>query len=95
MHSVFGDLLDDFLTVYLDDLLVYSASESEHLAHLRIVFARLREHKLRVKISKCEFGKQQVEYLGHIVGHGQVRMDPSKVQAIVDWPALTCVKHVQ
>lgn len=44
MHSMFGDLLDYFLTVYLDDLLVYSANEVEHLAHLRTVFARIREH---------------------------------------------------
>ena len=44
MHSVFGDLLDDFLTIYLDDLLVFSANETEHLAHLRTVFSRVREH---------------------------------------------------
>ena len=44
MHSVFGDLLDDFLTIYLDDLLVFSATETEHLAHLRTVFSRVREH---------------------------------------------------
>ena len=44
MHSVFGDLLDDFLTIYLDDLLVFSANETEHLAHLRTVFSCMREH---------------------------------------------------
>lgn len=44
MHSVFGDLLDDFLTIYLDDLLVFSANETEHLEHLRTVFSRVREH---------------------------------------------------
>ena len=44
MHSVFGDLLDDFLTIYLDDLLTFSANETEHLGHLRTVFSRVREH---------------------------------------------------
>ena len=44
MHSVFGDLLDDFLTIYLDDLLVFSANETEHLEHLRTMFSRVHEH---------------------------------------------------
>ena len=44
MHFVFGDLLDDFLIIYLDDLLVFSANETEHVAHLRMVFSRVREH---------------------------------------------------
>ena len=44
MHSVFGNLLDDFLTIYLDDLLVFGANETEHLAHLRMVFFHMREH---------------------------------------------------
>ena len=44
MHLVFGDLLNDFLTIYLDDLLVFSANETEHLAHLHTVFSHMREH---------------------------------------------------
>ena len=59
--------IDDFLLVYLDDILIYSDNADEHEAHLRLVFDRLRKHKLQAKLKKCEFGKPYVKYLGHVV----------------------------
>ena len=56
MNSTFSDWLDHFITVYLDDILVYSTSEEQHEMHLRMVFERLRERKLFAKRSKCDFG---------------------------------------
>ena len=65
-----ADLLDRFVLVYLDDILIYSTSDDEHERHLRCVFDRLRKHVLYAKLSKCEFGVREVDYLGHIVGGG-------------------------
>ena len=60
MNNVLGDYVDKFALVYLDDILVYSKNENEHEAHLRLVFDRLREHKLKAKRSKCEFARSHV-----------------------------------
>ena len=73
MNAVMSGYIDDFVLVYLDDILVYSDNAEEHEAHLRQVFDRLRKHKLQAKLKKCEFGKPYVKYLGHVVGSGELR----------------------
>jgi hypothetical protein len=70
--------------VYLDDIIIYSPNFEQHLLDLRKVFDRLRDANMLVKLSKCQFARTEVSYLGHIVGNGQVRMDPMKVKAMVD-----------
>ena len=95
MHHVFGPVLDDYVTVYLDDILVFSRDEAEHEHHLRDTFERLQMHGLRAKREKCDFGVLEVEYLGHWVRGGTRHMDPGKVSDITDWPAPANVKQVQ
>ena len=85
MHEVFHSALDTFVLVYLDDIVVYSTSEQEHERHLTWVFDRLLEHGLRAKRKKCTFGATSLNYLGHIVGSGTLRIDPDKVAAVHDW----------
>ena len=70
MNAVMSGYIDDFVLVYLDDILVYSDNAEEHEAHLRQVLDRLRKHKLQAKLKKCEFGKPYVKYLGHVVSSG-------------------------
>ena len=70
MNQVFHDVLDDYACVYMDDILIYSETAELHESHLRDVFSRLREHELKCKRAKCEFGMTEVEYLGHVVGNG-------------------------
>ena len=94
MNVVFADVLDLFITMYLDDILVFSPSEALHEVHLREAFARLRKHGLRAKREKCSFGVNTVEYLGHWVRQGERYMDPGRVQDVVDWPELRSVKQV-
>ena len=94
MHHVFGSFLDDFVLVYLDDILVYSPTAAAHEQHLRAVFDKLREHRLFAKRSKCDFGVRSVEYLGHVVGAGKLRADPAKLATVQGWPVPTCLKHV-
>lgn len=72
--------------MYLDDILVYSRTEEEHLALLQQVFELLRQHKLFAKMKKCTFLRPETEYLGHILDRTGVRTDPAKTRAIQDWP---------
>lgn len=71
--------------VFFDDLLIYSKSWYDHLAHLRMIFDILQHHKLYLKRSKCSFGQSRVEYLGHIVSRDRVEVDLNRLQAIKDW----------
>ena len=74
MHNVFSDMLYEYVAVYLDDILVYSESASEHVEHLCAVFEQLRKHKLYAKQKKCTFAERSIKYLGHIVENGKVRV---------------------
>ena len=94
MNSVMGEYIDDFVLVYLDDILVFSTTEHEHENHLRLVFQKLREHKLQAKLKKCEFGKPCVKYLGHVVGSGEVHVDKDKVAAVANWEPPKDIKGV-
>ena len=85
MHRVFQPYLDQFVVVFVDDILVYSQSEEEHEDHLRIVLQALREHQLYTKFSKCEVWLTEVRFLGHIVSSLGVLMDLEKVEAIMSW----------
>ena len=75
MNAVMSGYIDDFVLVYLDDILVYSNNAEEHEAHLWQVFDRLREHKLQAKLKKWKIGKPYVKYLGHVVGSGELCVD--------------------
>ena len=58
------------------------------------MFDKLREHKLKAKRSKCEFARSRVKHLGHVVGSGELRVDPDKVSAVADWAAPRDIKGV-
>jgi len=79
MNDTFRDFLDELLVVYLDDMLIYSDNLKEHRKHVQNVLEWLREAGLFLKPSKCEFHKQEVEFLGFVIGINGVRMDPAKV----------------
>lgn len=86
MNDVLAPLIDRCVIVFLDDILIYSPTAEQHEQDVTAVFELLRKHKLRVKLSKCDFFKEEVEFLGHVVGKGNVRMCPGKVAAITEWP---------
>ncbi|KAG8472962.1 hypothetical protein CXB51_034879 [Gossypium anomalum] len=85
MNSIFQPYLDRFAVVFIDDILIYSKDETEHAEHLRIVLQTLRNKQLYVKFSKSEFWLREVGFLGHIVSGDGIRVDPSKISAIIDW----------
>ena len=71
MNKVFQPYLDQFVIVFIDDILIYSKSQEEHEQHLRIVLQILREKQLYAKLSKCEFWLDHVVFLGHVISsHG-------------------------
>jgi hypothetical protein len=91
MNDIFREWLDDFVVVYIDDILIYSSSLEEHAEHLRKVFQRLRENKLYAKLEKCEFGVTKVDFFGHWVTQEGLMMDDHKVKAILDCEPLKSV----
>jgi hypothetical protein len=92
MNKVFMEYLDKFIVVFIDDILVYSRSEEEHL---HLVLQKLRDHKLYAKLSKCEFWLKQVAFLGHVISKGGVSVDPCKVQDVFNWKTPTSVGDIQ
>ena len=85
MNKVFQPYLDKFVIVFIDDILVYSRDEEEHTNHLRLVLQTLREKQLYAKFNKCEFWLDQVVFLGHIVSGEGIKVDPKKIEAILNW----------
>ena len=67
MNSVLSKYLDKFVVVFIDDILIYSKTKEEHDEHLHIILQVLRENKLYAKFSKCEFFKDKIQYLGHVI----------------------------
>ncbi|KAG8490817.1 hypothetical protein CXB51_013992 [Gossypium anomalum] len=85
MNRIFRQYLDRFVVVFIDDILVYSRDEAEHAEHLRLVLQILRDKQLYAKFSKCEFWLREVSFLGHVVSASGIRVDPSKILAILNW----------
>jgi hypothetical protein len=85
MNSIFMPELNKFVVVFIDDILVYSKSEEEHVKHLRVVLTHLRDHQLYAKFSKCEFWLKEVQFLGHVLSAEGVAVDPGKVKDILNW----------
>ena len=95
MNKIFQPYLDQFVVVFIDDILIYSRSCEEHERHLRIALQTLREKQLYAKFSKCEFWMEEIAFLGHVVSKHGVQPDSSKVKAILEWEAPKSVTEVR
>ena len=95
MNKVFAEHIGDFIAVYLDDILIFSRSIDEHWQHIRWALEKLREAKLFGRLHKCEFLKEQVDYLGFEVSPGGIRASPGKVKAVIEWPRPKSVHDVR
>jgi hypothetical protein len=84
-----------FVVVFIDDILIYSKSDSDHEEHLRLVLQKLRDNQLYAKFSKCEFWIGEVPFLGHIICNGGISVDPAKVKEIMEWSVPTTVTEVR
>ena len=95
MNKTLSGVQHKFAMAYLDDIIIYSKTFEDHLEHIEAVFSRLREAGLKLKMSKCDFLKREVNYLGHVVSASGIKPDPQKVEAIQKLAAPTDVKGVR
>jgi hypothetical protein len=95
MNIVFHNYLDQFIVVFIDDILIYSKMSEEHKEHLWKPLERLRREKLYAKLEKCEFWLDNVSFLGHVISGEGVAVDPEKVKAVVEWTRPTSVFEIR
>ena len=94
MNRVFRPYLDQYVVVFIDDILVYSNSHLEHEQHLRVVLQTLRENQLYAKLDKCEFWLKEVVFLGHVISAEGIFVDPRKVEAVLKWERPTNMTEI-
>ncbi|GJR49811.1 putative reverse transcriptase domain-containing protein [Tanacetum coccineum] len=95
MNRVCKPYLDKFVIVFIDDILLYSKTKEDHENHLRLMLDLLRKEKLYAKFSKCELWLQEVHFLGHVVNHDGIHVEPSKIKVVKSWKALTTPSKVR
>jgi len=95
MNRILHTYIDRFVVMFIDDILIISKSEEEHVGHLRIVLQVLKEKKLYAKLSKCEFWLKEVSFLGHIISGSGIVVDPSKIDAVSQWDTPKSVAEVR
>jgi hypothetical protein len=95
MNIILAPLLRKCVLVFMDDILIYSKTWSDHVVHVEQVLKILQENNFLLKRSKCEFGKQSLEYLGHVISAEGVATEPAKISAVKEWPVPTNLKQLR
>jgi len=95
INRIFGDLADKYVVAYLDDILVYSNTYEEHVAHVKEVLKRLKDNRLYAKPSKCDFNKAEVEFCGHLVNAEGIKIHPRNIEVVQNWPVPKDVSDVR
>ncbi|KAJ1701330.1 hypothetical protein LUZ63_001109 [Rhynchospora breviuscula] len=95
MNTLFKPFLGKYVLVFFDDILIYSKTLEDHVHHVHTVLQVLLSNQLKAKFSKCEFGSNSIEYLGHIINSQGVATDPRKVDAMINWPQPKSVKELR
>lgn len=95
MNEVLKDYIGKFFIVYLDDILIFSKTKEEHLRHIEIVLKKLCDEQLIINLEKCEFMKHELVYLAFVISSGNLKMDTSKVEAIISWPTPKIASEVR
>ena len=95
MERIFSDQSFHSLLLYLDDIVIFSSSFQQHLQRLEVVLGRLKEHNLKLKLSKCHFFQEEVQYLGHVISARGVATDPDKIQTVLQWKRPTTLTDLR
>ncbi|GJW78890.1 putative reverse transcriptase domain-containing protein [Tanacetum coccineum] len=89
MNRMCKPYLDNFVIVFIDDILIYSCNKEEHANHVRIISELLRKEKLYAKFSKCDFWIRMVQFLRHLIDSQGLHVDPAKIEAVKNWASPT------
>jgi hypothetical protein len=95
MNRMLHEFLDDFVVVFLDDILIYSKTKEEHERHLRLVLGALRKNQFYGKLKKCVFWLSEVAFLGHVINQQGIAVDPKNVAAVVEWERPSSVSEIR
>jgi hypothetical protein len=95
MNRMLHEYLDDFVLVFLDDILIYSKSEEEHDGHLSLVLEALRKNQFYAKLKKCAFWLSEVAFLGHVINQHGISVDPRNVASVVNWQRPATVTEIR
>ncbi|UYV78277.1 hypothetical protein LAZ67_16000751, partial [Cordylochernes scorpioides] len=95
IQHIIGNLLWNGVCNYQDDILIYSSTFKDHIELMKKIFDKLKENNIKLKLKKCSFAKQEIRYLGHIIGHNKINPDPEKTKAINEFPQPKTVKQVR
>lgn len=95
MNKIFALFLDRFTVVLIDDMLVYLKSREDHEQHLKTSLQLLRDNQLYAKLNKCEIWLEQVSFLGHIISKDALSVDPTKIDAVMNWESMKNVSEVK
>nr|GFA66114.1 retrotransposon protein, putative, Ty3-gypsy subclass [Tanacetum cinerariifolium] len=95
INHVCKPYLDKFMTVFIDDILIYSKNKEEHGEHLKTILKLLKDEKLYAKFLKCDFWLNSIQFLGHVIDSSVIHVDPAKIEAIQSWAALTTPTEVR
>ena len=95
MNNIFAPLLRHGVLVFMDDILIYSATLEDHVQLLAQVFSIIQQHQFLIKLSKCSFAQNQIEYLGHCISAQGVATESSKITAVQQWPVPTNLKELR
>ncbi|CAB5185215.1 unnamed protein product [Rhizophagus irregularis] len=94
MDEILEEYINDFVVVYIDDIMIYSENLKDHMEHVEKVLKKLRENNLIIKLKKCRFLERNIEFLGHIVGNDGLKPDDKKIEKIKEMKAPTTVKEI-
>jgi hypothetical protein len=95
MNTIFSPLLRKSVLVFMDDIMIYSHTLEDHVKHLHQVFNILQDNHFLIKKSKCVFGQQKLEYLGHLITARGVANEPSKISVVQQWPLPSNAKQLR
>jgi len=94
INDALRQYLNIFVIAYLDDIMIYLITLEEHVQHVSQVLECLKKRDLRLKLEKCEFHREEVDFLGFVVGRHKIRMDLEKIKAIKEWSTPIDVKDI-
>ena len=95
INHILYNHLNKFVIAYLNDILIYSENEKNHKKHVEEILKKLQKKKLYLKSKKCEFHKQQIKYLEHIVTTEKLKMNSEKIKVMIKFLISECMKNIQ